>query len=251
MSLFESVAESAIGSASARFSSSALNTGFNTAERLGGDILRGDALSLSRHVLNTGIANTLLGGLLNPVKQALYWSSPTPMFAGLSPSEAKRIHRQSASTRYGNKNWFLLQVSSQIGGDVSEAFNLMASDIEYAPSTITGDIKKIGSASIDSVQSGEPVDLTLTTMDDARGSIKTWFNSHVQAAVHTDGTLGLPAQYAIRIRIAHHVIQDDSGAYADVGLFRPVNMPLSLSRKEDGLQEIGLQFRQLDTFMRP
>lgn len=250
MSLFEALSESALGSATARFAGGEVSRALSTAGRLGGDLARGDMLALSRHALATGVVNTLLGDLANPLRQALYWATPTPMFAGLSPSDAKKIHRQSVATHYGMKNLFMLDVSSRLYGDVSESFNLLASAVEYAPSTITGEGRKIGAATVDNVSSAEPVDLTITTLDDASGSIKNWFNAHAHAVTHTDGTLGLPAEYAIRIRIVHHVITSTERAYLDVGQFRTVNMPLSLSRTEDALQELALSFRQLDTFLR-
>lgn len=248
MSLYEAVAESAIGSATARFMGNSKD--LNAATRTAGDLASGNFNALGRHILATGVLDKALGALGGPIRHALFWSAETPMFGGLSPSDAKKIHDKSVGVALAKKNLFLLEVSSSLRGDASEIFNLLASDVEYAPSTVSGEGKKVGSATVDSVQSGEPVDLSITTLDDAGGSIKNWFNAHVQACVHSDGTFGLPVEYAIRIKILHSFVVDKVGAYTDIGLYRPVNMPLSLSRREDAVQELALSFRQLDTFLR-
>ena len=65
--------------------------------------------------------------------------------------------------------------------------------------------------------------------------------------------MGTPAQYAIKIRVVHSFVTTGSnrGGYEDIGLFRPSSLDVSLSRREDGLQEMQMTFSQLDTFMRP
>lgn len=250
-SIFGAVGDSLINSAISQFIPSEANQQLDAIARIGGDVVNGDYLGAGRHLLNTGVFDGVLGDLSGMAKQALFWATPTPMFGGLSPAEAKAMHRQSTGVAFARKNRFVIEVGSFLYGDVSERFNLMTSELSYSPSTLSGDYKKAGAASVDSVQSSEPVELSLTAYDDANGTLKNWFNDHAKAVAATDGTLGLPFFYAIRIKVVHSFIESTFGAYEDLGLFRPQNMELSLSRREDALQELTMTFKQLDTFMRP
>lgn len=249
MSLFDAVASSAVNSAASKFIPSSINKQFNAAAKLVKNIQSGNALAIARQGLN--IIGDGSAGLAGMAKQAAFWGTETPMFGGLSPMEAKAIHQQSVGVNFAQKNLFLLEVGSMIHGDVSERFNLYASDLEYSPMTISAEKRKVGGATLDSVQSTEPVELTMAVMDDAGGFIKNWFANHVAAASATDGTVGLPALYAIRIKVVHAFVKSTFGAYEDIGLYRASNMAVSLSRKEDALQELTLTFSQLDTFMAP
>ncbi len=262
MSLFDSVAssvggsiggkigalvDSAAGQLASKYIPSTVIKGINDAGRIGGDLMSGNILDAGRHLLNTGVLGDL-GGFGGMAKQAAFWASETPMFANVSPAEAKAIYQKSQSVELAQKNWFMIEISSPLSGDISDRFNLLASDVEYSPQTVTAEKRKIGGVTVDSVQSSEPTDLSITTMDNADGDLKSWFNTHVFAAVHTDGTIGYPADYAIRIKIIHG---HKFGKYQDIGLFRPTNMSVSLSRKEAGIQELTMTFSQLDTFMTP
>ena len=199
-----------------------------------------------------------LGGLGLGLSGLRFTNTKTPMYGGISPADAKRIYQQSVDLDLVKKNLFVFEVSSQLSGDISEKFNLLAIECSYAPTTVTAEQTKIGSATLDRVHTPEPVALSITVLDEKDDFIKSWFNKHAQAAVNSDGTVGVPNDYAIKIKIVHGVIVNagnggngsyqDSG-YQDSGFFRPTNMDISLSRREDGLQELTLTFAQLDTFM--
>lgn len=217
------------------------------------DGLRGDWDGAAMRLLDSGMLSSLfpksMGGL---VAQAQYWGTPTPLFGGISPQEAKRIYDQMRLHQLAKKNLFLLEVSSPLQGDVSERFNLFATDVDYSPFILTGDKHRVGGAIVDSVTGSEPVELSLTTMDDQSGFLKRWFATQYASAVSMDGTVGLPANYYVRFRIVHAFINKAAAqtAYQDIGLFRPANLDVNLSRKEDGLQELNMTFSQLDSFMR-
>ena len=253
-SMAGSMASSAAMSAVSKYAPSSVNKLINNSGKIGGALMNGDLLGAAGGLLNTGILNGVLGKLAGPLKQARYWATPTPLFGGISPAMAKAMHQESTGIEYAKKNLFIIEVSSLIGGDFSSRFNMLASSVDYSPTTITGNKIKIGGATTDSVQSSEPTELTITTLDDSNGSIKAWFNDHAHAVVSSDGTVGLPAFYAIKIKIVHAVIESSLfslGAYEDIGLYRPAGLSLSLSRSEDALQEITMTFSQLDTFMVP
>lgn len=232
MSLFDAVSSGLANST---------NRTTSTLEKVGIGLSKGDYVAAAVDLLS------LFGASDSETKQSDFWNKPTPMFANVSPSEAKAIYKKSQAITLAQKNWFVIEVSSPLQGDISESFNLLASDVEYSPSTVTAEKRKIGGATVDSVQSSEPTDLSITAMDNSDGFLKNWFNSHVFAAAHTDGTIGYPADYAIKIKITHGF---PTGNYQDLGLFRPTNMSVSLSRKEAGIQELTMTFSQLDTFMR-
>ncbi|MOA49877.1 hypothetical protein D3C78_1728180 [compost metagenome] len=100
------------------------------------------------------------------------------------------------------------------------------------------------------MQSSEAVELRITTLDDRAGSLKRWFENHAAAVAARDGTVGVPANYAITFTIQHAFVGDAKG-FEGKGLYRPVSYEVGLSRREDALEEIQMTFTQLDTFMRP
>jgi len=215
-----------------------------------GDIMRGDWDAAGFNLLR-GLLPGIGGDLAS---QAAYWGMPTPLFGGISPREAKRIYDAMRGERFAKKNLWLLEIKSALTGDAwNERFNLFATELEYAPYIIAGDKARVGGAVVDTVQGAEPVELRLTTLDDAEGSVKQWFAAHHSATAARDGSVGVPGNYAITFKIVHAIITRESnvGSHEDMGLFRPVNLDVNLSRREDGLQEVQMTFSQLDTFMRP
>lgn len=228
--------------------------GLNIGAGMLGDVMNGDYEGAGMRLLDSGLLNNLFPGMSGVASQAMYWGAATPLFGGISPTEARRIYDGMRGHRLSKKNLWLIEVSSKLmGSSELERFNLFATDVEYAPFTISGEKRKVGGAVVDSVQGGEPVELRLTTMDDQSGSLKKWFAAHHGAAAAEDGTVGVPASYAITIKVVHAFITRGSnrGGYEDIGLFRPANLEFSLSRREDGLQEVQMTFSQLDTFMKP
>lgn len=182
----------------------------------------------------------------------LYFNTPTPMFGGVTPLEALEIYNTMRGNTWCRKNLWILEVESNLTGDDSEKFNMFAYNLEFSPVTITGEKKQIGAAHVDLVNSADPVELTMTTMDNDSGFIKLWFEQHGAACASSDGTVGLPADYAIKIKVIHGFIskaRGGSGGYKSEGLYRVGNMSLSLSRSEQSLSEITMTFVQLDTFM--
>lgn len=217
------------------------------------DLMNGDWNAAGLGVMNSGILRPYLSGLFS---QAAYWGTPTPLLGGISPAEARQIHEDMGSQKLAHKNLWLLEVTSWLEGGVKnmpDRFNLFATEVDYAPFTVTADKRRVGGAVVDAVQGGEPVELRMTTMDDQAGSIKHWFAAHYGEVCARDGTVGVPANYAITIKVVHAFITQASnrGGYEDIGLFRPANLEVSLSRREDGLQELQMTFSQLDTFMKP
>lgn len=219
-----------------------------------GDLLQGNRDAAGMRLLDSGLLNNLLPGMGGVASQTKFWGGPTPLFGGISPTEAKRIYDEMRGQRLSKKNLWLIEVSSKLqGAGISSRFNLFATEVEYAPFTVFGEKRRVGGALVDAAQGNEPVEMRLTTMDDQVGSLKKWYAQHHAAVAAEDGTVGVPDSYAITIKVVHSFITRDSnrGGYEDIGLYRPANLDVSLSRREDGMQEVQMTFSQLDTFMRP
>ena len=242
------------------------------AERFSSGLLQNAAMQLADRFLPSQVANVInRGGIQDIVNgdftalggkifdqfsdslnlQQFYWGTPTALLGGVTPAEALRIYMDARSEPRAKKNLFLIEVSSALLGDASHRFNLFCTELDYAPLTISGEKHKIGAAHADSVNSSDPVELRITTTDNEDHYIKRWFQDQCYACAASDGTVGLPADYAITIKILHSKItRESSGSdYEDIGLFRPANMEIQLSRREDALQELTLSLVQLDTFM--
>lgn len=214
-----------------------------------GDAMGGNWAGAGLRVLDSSVIDSLFPDNGGARSQSRYWSTPTPLFGGITPKEAKAIYEASRAESKAKKNLWLVEVVSGVGG--AERFNLFATEVEYAPHNIAGDKRRVGAATVDAVTGGEAVELRITTMDDAAGSLKRWFAAHAALVEHPDGTVGVPSEYKIGIRIIHGVVSSKQRvAYEDKGLFRPVGVEYSLSRREDALQELQMTFTQLDTFMR-
>lgn len=222
------------------------------ASRIAGDLMAGDWNSAGMRLLDSGMLDNLIPGMGGVASQVAYWGRPTPLFGGLSPTEARAIAEASQNTPRARKNLFLIEVSSSLMGDSSEAFNMFVTDLDYAPFTLTGEKRKVGGATIDAVTGSDPVELRMTATDDKVGTLKRWFRDHQAAVAAEDGTVGLPDNYAVRIKVVHSFVTQSSnrGGYEDIGKFRPANLEISLSRREDALAELQMTFTQLDTFMK-
>lgn len=194
------------------------------------------------------------GGLPGMDAQAAFYGEPTPLLGGVSPAEAKRIIGSAVSERYARRNLWLIEVSAQGAASITPRFNLFATELDYAPFTITGEKRRVGGAMVDVVQGNEAVEMRITTMDDEAGTLKRWFaNQHAMVSAE-DGTVGVPANYAVTIKVVHAFTARDIAngvVYEDYGLFRPANLDITLSRRESAMQELQMTFTQLDTFARP
>lgn len=198
------------------------------------------------NILESGVADKALGKLGR--RSSMHTKSQ--LYGGITAAEAKRIHSEAINTKRAKKNLFLLKVSSALQGDFSQEFNLFCTDIEHAPVIIAGDRAQVGASVVDLPNANEVDEMRITTLDDRNGTMKKWFERHGAAVVARDGTVGVPAGYAITITIEHAFVGDTKG-FKSKGLFRAVTYESSLSRREDSLEEIIMSFTQLDTFMRP
>lgn len=220
--------------------------------RAGRDLLRGDWQGAALDVWKSGILGDFFPHDAGIMAQAAYWGVQTPLFGGLSAMDAKKIFDEFMGETLARKNLWLLEVTSTLQGgglNQSDRWNMFATDIEYSPFIVEGDNAKIGGANVATVNGCGPVEMSITTLDDANGSIKRWFAAHHAAATAQDGTVGEPGKYAVQIKVVHNVLQPDSAAYEDIGLFRPMNLDITLSRQENAMEELQMTFGQLDTFM--
>jgi len=179
-----------------------------------------------------------------------FLTTKNKLFGGITPKDAIKIHKDMMGLNLAKKNLFLVSVKSNLLGD-AEGFNLFVTSIDYAPLTMTGEKIQVGASSVDTVKSGEPVEMKMTTLDDEEGTVKKWFTAQSAATVHQDGTVGVPFEYAIEIDVLHAFVKDNDTGYRDKGIYRPANMDVSLSRSDKGLAELTLTFNQLDTFITP
>lgn len=229
----------------------------NAAGKAGSQLLSGDWESAVLTGAEAGAFDRLLGeglggALGSGSSQGRYWGTGNRLYGGISPADAKQMYAEIISARRAKKNLFLVEVGSPLSGDFSQMFNLFCTDVEITPMNITGDKRRVGGASVDSPQSSEAVELRITTLDDQEGSLKRWFEEHAAAVAASDGTFGVPANYAITFTLRHAFVGEAARAgFASTGLYRAVSYDYSLSRREDALEELQMTFTQLDTFMRP
>ena len=226
---------------------SSINAGAEAASQIAGGDIEGGILT----ALESGLGGDALGNLLSgQASQGLYWSGANMLYGGITPSEAKRIYQEAIDTGRAKKNLFLLKVQSALAGDFSHEFNLFCTDIDRGPHEVSGAKVRAGAAQLDTLTQAEPVVLRITTMDDRAGTLKRWFEAHLEAMAARDGSFGVPADYAVTITIQHAFV-GDIGGYASRTLCRAQSYEVGLSRREDAMEELQMTFTQLDTFMSP
>lgn len=213
-------------------------------------------MDVAGDLLTSGLLRSKSSFAADIIDQALYMNTPNPLFGGITPKEAKEIYSQSLETKYARKNLFLLEVSPYSGADdvISKAFNLFATEVSYSPWTIGGEKRKIGGIAVDTVHSTEPMEMRITTMDDEVGTLKVWFKRMAEKTAHKDGTVGLPKDYLIKIKMTHSFIKpsfkSDDFPYRDEVLVRVANIDLESSRRDSAMQEITMTFTQHDNFFK-
>lgn len=250
-------ASNVVGSAAAslanKYVPDSLRSKINAGSQVLGHAMSGNWDDAGMAALEGGFFDGLLNTLSGSAAQQAIMGRKSPLLGGGSLSNAKQLVEKVVLGKHVHKNFFLLEVSSLSEGDFSSAFNLFAVDVSYDAFNITGDKKRVGGALVDTVTGQEAVEMRFTTFDDQSGSLKKFWARHHARAVARDGTVGVPADYALKIKVLHGVIEGGGGhsdAYADEGLFRVQTLSTEQSRREDGLQELQMTFSQLDTFMK-
>ena len=195
-------------------------------------------------------ARSQAGAAVNEVMR----NRPSELVGNITLKEAEMIHAISSSIERARKNYWMLEIESPITTDrVAAHFNMLATDVDYTIANISGDRKRIGGATIDSLVGREPIELRVTCLDDASGMIKNWFLMHVEQASPTDGTINVPASFAIKIRVVHNAVTEQSrrNEFETYEYFRPISIETSLSRRDSALSEVTMTFSQMDSFVRP
>lgn len=182
-----------------------------------------------------------------------------PLLGGMTLRQAREQYEQMRDAQLARKNLFFVRVVDYNPPPVeygegmffSNLFNLFAVDVTYSPSTLTGEKIPLGSASLDRLTGRDAVELSITTMDDSRGSLKRWFDAKVEQAAHTDGTFGLPSDSWVDIECYHATPQARDDAYKVSWRMRPQNTQHDLSRRDQAMSEVVMSFTQSDSFLRP
>lgn len=213
-------------------------------------VISGDLDRIANSILDSTIgADYAMRGLF-PSGDAKGRSS---LIGGITLADAKAIFDQTSKIEYARKNLFHLQIEDLVPGKESPGhINLFATEVSYAPWTITGDAVRIGTGYMDTVQAAERVEMRVTTMDDAAGSLKRWFEERAALIGHTDGTVGLPIDYLMRVTVTHAVIGAEAigsqFAKKDIYIMRPGNIEYEKSRRDQAMEELQMTFVQFDTF---
>lgn len=184
--------------------------------------------------------------------------TPAPLYGGLTLERYRQLFVESAMTERAWKNLFFVSIEelspSQEAPGGPGPINLLAVDVGFSPCTMPGDMVPIGGANLDSLTQTERVELRLSTLDDARGSLKRWFVAKADQVAHVEGTMGVPAEYLVAITVTH-MAPDNAGdndqRLRHKWLMRPSNIEIELSRRAPELEELQMSFVQFDTFMLP
>ena len=178
-------------------------------------------------------------------------AGPHELSGGLTLDNYRQVMNEFQEIDLARKNLFMVNAVNVTSGTAPN-LNMFVIDYSASPFTVRGDPVLMGAGSFDNVTGIEAVRLTLTTLDDVGGSIKTWFKNLKYQMAPGDGTVGLPLDYLVRITITSAFADSDADnaewAYVDSWVMRPESIQSEGSRRDDGMQELQLSFIQWDTF---
>lgn len=197
----------------------------------------------------SGAASRLIDQLLGPLLGSSIAGRSLELAGGLTLAEVRQMFQQASATKYAKKNlWFLRITNLGLGG--APDINMFATDVSYTIHALTGDSVRVGSVNFATLTGTEPVEIRITTLDDATGTIKLWADALRYLAAHPDGTFGLPVDYLVRVEVTHaSLVEDDTVSYTNVYTMRLGTIETDLNRREDALQEIALTFVEDNTFI--
>jgi hypothetical protein len=228
-------------------------------------------------------ADSLIGNPLRKVT-GMIGRPPAPLWGGITSLGAKTMHELMQTIPLSRKNLFHVSIRSlkqpkaktagsnakdgnpsffdkaktsamSVMGDTRRGeylINLLALDVAFTPNTITGDDTPIGSSVIDNVTGTGRTEMQITTMDDATGSIKRWFEGKCAQIANSDGTFGVPADYLVEITVkSMDVLNLLPSAFTKEYKYtmRPVSAQLNYARGEQAMETIQLSFTQFDTHL--
>lgn len=207
--------------------------------------------------VNAGLDNLLekfgvIGGAGSRLPgQAAALREPTALLGGITLKEARQIFEQHAAIDFAKKNLWCLRITN-LSGDAGVDFNLFATDVNYTAFTVTGDAIHVGTGSFDVVTNSERIEMRVTTLDDATGSVKKWFHDRHDRMCFPDGTLGLPGDYLFRVEVMHAFIHEEAygadEAFWDTYIMRAGSIDADKSRRDDAMEELQMSFVEFDTF---
>lgn len=233
-----------------------LESGYQQASSIFTALKNGDYLGALKPFLNGGKfgKSGFSTGEFNGA-QDRYWNTPTRLMGGVSPARAQQIYEEMMDVPLASKKLYLIEVTDLMPGGGSgnpRIFQMFTTTMTYSPVTIGKEKHQVGSAVMDRVSSSEQVDLSLTTFDDQKGTLKRWFEAKGGQVVHSDGTVGVPYEYLVKIRILHSFFSDETSrgmGFENKYLMRPVAIEYSKSREDTGIEQLQMSFTQFDTFM--
>lgn len=182
---------------------------------------------------------------------------PMALLGGATLARARQVHETIRDARLARKNLWFIRVTDPNppveGVSAGGVIDLLSLEVSYSPLTMAAEKINIGAAVFDRMNGSEPVELSLTVMDDEAGTVKQWFRGKCLQAAHPEGTFGLPAEYCVNIQIVHAIsdpyLDTQSPPYKDFMTMRPQAIQLDLSRREAAMQELVLSFSEFDTFI--
>jgi len=194
----------------------------------------------------------------SPKIDAGYWHTPARGFGYLTPAEALKYYNEVNTVTLGSTKRFLLEITQMShtknaikGRGFANVFNLLVNDITYSPNTIPPEKKNIGMAVIDALNTTEQIDYAVQANDDKQGTLKKWADTMAGAVANSDGTVGLPIDYLLKIKILHNYTSDDVAKrdnidpYITESIVRIVSSEITLSRESKN--GITINFTQFDT----
>ncbi|WP_426575319.1 phage tail protein (plasmid) [Xenorhabdus stockiae] len=116
-------------------------------------------------------------------------------------SNAKSVVHSALRIRYA-QGW-----QWAIEADGLNGLDMFAKDITYDSVTIETEAKQIGAVVFNKPTHREAGSLTITVRDSDEGAIARWFDERANRVTNNDGTVNLPPEYSLGIRL-YRILQN-------------------------------------------
>ena len=217
-----------------------------------GKALRGDISGVAGDVINRKFGLTPALGSFG--SNLLPFGTAQQIIGGVSLDDYRSVFDQANSTDYAKGNLWAISIIDlkPQNGSPFNAVNFFATNVQYSALDGGGNAQKANSGFFDVPENQMPTEFQITTLDDAHGNIKRWFQERFDRCYRPDGTHGIPIEYLMLVEIQHAVVSGGGGgdkSFVARRICRTGRMDHNLDRRDDSMEEVNFTLVQHDTFI--
>lgn len=176
---------------------------------------------------------------------------------GLSLKDIHQIWLETDVDNLSRQNFYVVEVNDRSGvppveratGAKHSRFNLLCTELDFSSFESSPEAVDVGSVQLNKPTPSQRTEINLTLYDDRGGLIKSWAEMKSLAYAQSNGLYMPPVNYIFDVRVIFGTNIADDDFYKQVYTVQLSSMQHSLSRENQDLERVRLQFTQFDTCM--